>query len=74
VRTGHVRAGLDVFAGEPPAATGLLESPLAALPGVYGTPHIGGSTEQAQAAVAAETVRIITTFMNTGRAPNVVST
>jgi D-3-phosphoglycerate dehydrogenase len=74
VRTGHVRAGLDVFAGEPPSATGLLGSPLAPLSGVYGTPHIGGSTAQAQAAVAAETVRIITTFMRTGIVPNVVST
>lgn len=74
VRAGHVRAGLDVFANEPSGATGRLDSPLAALPGVYGTPHIGGSTEQAQSAVAAETVRIITTFISTGIAPNVVST
>jgi D-3-phosphoglycerate dehydrogenase / 2-oxoglutarate reductase len=43
------------------------------LPGVYGTHHIGASTEQAQEAIAAETVRIIRTFKETGRVPNVVN-
>jgi D-3-phosphoglycerate dehydrogenase len=40
---------------------------------VYGTHHIGASTEQAQEAIAAETVRIITTYKETGRVPNVVN-
>jgi D-3-phosphoglycerate dehydrogenase len=40
---------------------------------VYGTHHIGSSTEQAQEAIAAETVRIIRTFKETGRVPNVVN-
>ena len=43
------------------------------LPGVYGTHHIGASTDQAQEAIAAETVRIVRTFMETGRVPNVVN-
>ncbi len=43
------------------------------LPGVYGTHHIGASTEQAQEAIAAETVRIVRAFKETGQVPNVVN-
>ena len=73
VRSRGLRVGLDVFAQEPAAATGVFASELASLPGVYGTHHIGASTEQAQEAIAAETVRIIRTFKETGRVPNVVN-
>jgi D-3-phosphoglycerate dehydrogenase len=73
VREKQLRVGLDVFAGEPAAATGEFSSPLLALPGVYGTHHIGASTNQAQEAIAAETVRIIKTYKDTGRVPNVVN-
>lgn len=68
-----IRAGLDVFASEPAAATGDFTDPIAALPGVYGTHHIGASTDQAQEAIAAETVRIVRSFKDTGRVPNVVN-
>jgi D-3-phosphoglycerate dehydrogenase len=68
-----IRVGLDVFANEPAAATGAFADDLAALPGVYGTHHIGASTDQAQEAIAAETVRIIRTYKETGRVPNVVN-
>jgi D-3-phosphoglycerate dehydrogenase len=73
VRDRGLRVGLDVFAQEPAGATGEFASELASLPGVYGTHHIGASTEQAQEAIAAETVRIIRTFKETGRVPNVVN-
>ena len=73
VRARGLRVGLDVFAQEPAGATGEFASELASLPGVYGTHHIGASTEQAQEAIAAETVRIIRTFKDTGRVPNVVN-
>jgi D-3-phosphoglycerate dehydrogenase len=69
----HLRVGLDVFADEPASATGDFRSELMALPGVYGTHHIGASTDQAQEAIAAETVRIIRTYQETGRVPNVVN-
>lgn len=68
-----VRVGLDVFANEPSAATADFTDPIVALPGVYGTHHIGASTDQAQEAIAAEAVRIVRTFMETGRVPNVVN-
>ena len=40
---------------------------------VYGTHHIGASTGQAQEAIALETVRIVRTFKETGKVPNVVN-
>jgi D-3-phosphoglycerate dehydrogenase len=73
VRNNGVRAGLDVFASEPSGATGDFTDELVSLPGVYGTHHIGASTEQAQEAIAAETVRIVRTYKETGRVPNVVN-
>jgi D-3-phosphoglycerate dehydrogenase len=73
VRTRGIRVGLDVFPGEPTGGTADVQVPLASLPNVYGTHHIGGSTEQAQEAIAAETVRVITAYMKTGQVPNVVN-
>jgi D-3-phosphoglycerate dehydrogenase len=73
VRTRGIRAGLDVFAQEPSSATGRFEDPLMALPGVIGTHHIGASTDQAQEAIAAEAVRVIRAYRETGQVPNVVN-
>ncbi len=73
VRTRGLRVGLDVFENEPAGATGEYSSPLLSLPNVYGTHHIGASTDQAQEAIAAETVRIVRTFQETGKVPNVVN-
>jgi D-3-phosphoglycerate dehydrogenase / 2-oxoglutarate reductase len=73
VRERGVRVGLDVFAKEPGTNAGAFDDPMVALPTVYGTHHIGASTEQAQEAIAAEAVRIVRTFAETGRVPNVVN-
>jgi D-3-phosphoglycerate dehydrogenase / 2-oxoglutarate reductase len=73
IRDHGVRVGLDVYANEPATATAPFADDLVALPGVYGTHHIGASTEQAQEAIAAETVRIIASYKDTGRVPNVVN-
>jgi D-3-phosphoglycerate dehydrogenase / 2-oxoglutarate reductase len=73
VRDRHLRVGLDVFANEPASSAADFQDPLIDLPGVYGTHHIGASTEQAQEAIAAETVRIIRSFKETGKVPNVVN-
>ena len=72
-RRKSIRVGLDVFANEPAAATGAFHDDLVALPGVYGTHHIGASTDQAQEAIAAETVRIVRSYKETGHVPNVVN-
>jgi D-3-phosphoglycerate dehydrogenase len=68
-----LRVGLDVFANEPAAAEGQFADEIVRLPNVYGTHHIGASTDQAQEAIAAETVRIVRGYKETGRVPNVVN-
>ena len=73
VRERGIRVGLDVYPDEPTTGTAEFHLPLLQEPGVYGTHHIGASTEQAQEAVAAETVRIVRSFQETGRVPNVVN-
>lgn len=57
-----LRAGLDVFNDEPTSSTGTFDSPLAQHPNVYGTHHIGASTEQAQRAIAAEVVALLDAY------------
>src|SRR5207244_1681731 len=42
-------------------------------PRVYGTHHVGASTDQAQVAIAHEVIRIVQTFQTTGEVPNVVN-
>jgi D-3-phosphoglycerate dehydrogenase len=77
VTKSKLRVGLDVFPDEP---KGSKEYPKdlfgIAEPGagfVYGTPHIAASTDQAQLAIATETVRIIRSFLLEGNVPNVVN-
>jgi D-3-phosphoglycerate dehydrogenase len=73
IRERHIRAGLDVFQNEPAGGTGAFANPIAALPGVYGTHHVGASTDQAQVAIAHEVIRIVQSFRDTGEVPNVVN-
>ncbi len=68
-----IRAGLDVFAIEPTSAVAEFTDPIKNEVSVYGTHHIGASTDQAQEAIAAETVRIIKSFKETGQVPNAVN-
>ncbi|HUQ31291.1 MAG TPA: NAD(P)-dependent oxidoreductase, partial [Pyrinomonadaceae bacterium] len=73
LKTRGIRAGLDVFAQEPASATGEFTDEIAKEENLYGTHHIGASTDQAQEAIAAETVRIVQSFKETGIVPNVVN-
>lgn len=57
-------AALDVYEIEPGADEREFRDPILSVPGIYGTHHVGASTEQAQAAVAEETVRIVEAFMD----------
>jgi D-3-phosphoglycerate dehydrogenase len=68
-----IRAGLDVYATEPSTGTGTFEDDIVDLEGVYGTHHIGASTQQAQEAIADETLRILQVYRDTGHVPNVVN-
>ena len=66
IKEKNLRVAMDVFKGEPEAKTGEVNSVLKDNPNVYITHHIGASTEQAQNAVAAETVRIIKDYTTSG--------
>lgn len=67
-----LRVALDVFASEP--AGGTAEFPDVELASrIVATPHIGASTEQASEAIAAEVVRVIDRFRETGMPANVVN-
>ncbi len=73
VEAGTLRVGTDVFVGEPEEKQGTFKSAFAAHPNVYGTHHIGASTEQAQNAVAQETVEIIADYVQRGTVRNWVN-
>jgi D-3-phosphoglycerate dehydrogenase / 2-oxoglutarate reductase len=67
-----LRAGMDVFEGEPAGGEApFADKELASL--ITCTPHIGASTDQAADAIAAETVRIVKVFQQTGTPPGAVN-
>jgi D-3-phosphoglycerate dehydrogenase len=68
LQSGKLRAAaVDVYANEPAANDPEIHSPLCDLPNAYGTHHIGASTDQAQFAVAEETIRIVHEFKESGQ-------
>ena len=66
IKEKNIKVAVDVFKGEPEGKTGEVKSKLQSSPNVYVTHHIGASTEQSQNAVAAETVRIIQSYLHSG--------
>jgi len=69
-----IRVGVDVFPNEPSGGTGAFADAIVKAGGVvYGTHHIGASTEQAQTAIARETVGIVTDYLRTGKVRNCVN-
>ena len=72
-----VRVGLDVYPEEPRGSRTFTSPevfrsyPSGGL--VYGTPHIAAATDQAQLAIATETVRVIRSFLLEATVPNVVN-
>jgi D-3-phosphoglycerate dehydrogenase len=73
IRERDLRVALDVYDKEPSSPQGEFNDPIVKLANVYGTHHIGASTDQAQEAIAEETVRIIRAYLETGRVLNVVN-
>ena len=61
---------LDVFVEEPPPA----DHPLLAMDNVVCTPHLGASTEEAQAQVALEAVQLLVNYLTTGEIRHAVNT
>jgi D-3-phosphoglycerate dehydrogenase len=68
-----IRAGLDVFGAEPAYKEGEFPDDIGRHKGLYGTHHIGASTDQAQSAVADETVRILEEYKKTENVLNCVN-
>ena len=68
----NLRVGIDVFENEPAGGMAdFIDDKLAEL--VTATPHIGASTNQAAEAIADEAVRIVKTFVTTGKPVNSVN-
>jgi D-3-phosphoglycerate dehydrogenase len=66
IKTRGLRAGLDVFAGEPKVSEAdFQDTELASLAAAC-APHLGASTDQASEAVAAEVVRLALAFRDGG--------
>lgn len=72
IKIKKLKVATDVYPKEP-EQSGPFQTPLAAISQVYGTHHIGASTEQAQNAVAEETVRIVREYLRNGLVPNCVN-
>jgi D-3-phosphoglycerate dehydrogenase len=67
LRAGHVGgAAVDVYPAEPESNSDGFESDLRGLPNVILTPHIGGSTEEAQEAIGKEVSTALMKYINTG--------
>lgn len=66
IKAKNIRYACDVFKGEPEGKSGEVSSKLQNNPNIYVTHHIGASTQQAQDAVAEETIRIIKHFVHSG--------
>ena len=73
MREKGLRAALDVFDPEPASGKADFVDDILDMPNLIGTHHIGASTNQAQDAVAEETLRIISEFAGGGKAPNCVN-
>lgn len=67
LESGHLAgAAIDVFPVEPPSTKDTFESELRGLGNVILTPHIGGSTEEAQAAIGREVAESLVHFLTEG--------
>src|SRR5512139_1394086 len=65
--SGHLAgAAADVFPSEPDGDTDAFATELRGLPNVILTPHVAGSTEEAQAAIGREVATALVKFVNTG--------
>lgn len=71
--TKDIRVGVDVYQNQPAEKKAAWTTPLTQIPGAALTHHCGASTDQAQAAVAEEVVRIVQTLHETGTPLHIVN-
>ncbi len=74
VKSGHLAgAAIDVYPEEPAANGPGFESELRGLPNVVLTPHVGGSTAEAQEAIGREVATALIRFVNQGATTGAVN-
>lgn len=74
IKAGHVGgAAVDVYPDEPESNSDGFASPLRGLSNVILTPHIGGSTEEAQEAIGREVSAALIKYINTGATTGAVN-
>lgn len=74
IKSGHVAgAAVDVYPEEPEANGDTFKTPLQGLPNVILTPHIGGSTMEAQASIGREVATSLIKFIASGASTGAVN-
>jgi D-3-phosphoglycerate dehydrogenase len=74
IRSGHLAgAAVDVYPDEPEANRDGFATPLRGLPNVILTPHVAGSTSEAQAAIGREVSGTLIKFVNAGATTGAVN-
>jgi D-3-phosphoglycerate dehydrogenase / 2-oxoglutarate reductase len=74
LKSGHIAGcALDVFPDEPASNKEKFSSPLQGLPNVILTPHIGGSTEEAQKAIGMEVADSFRRYLKIGSSSGAVN-
>jgi D-3-phosphoglycerate dehydrogenase len=66
-------AAVDVYPSEPESNSDGFETPLRGLPNVILTPHVGGSTEEAQEAIGREVASSLVRFLTSGATTGAVN-
>ncbi|TMA86070.1 MAG: phosphoglycerate dehydrogenase [Deltaproteobacteria bacterium] len=74
LRSGHLAgASVDVYPDEPESNSDGFATPLRGLPNVLLTPHVAGSTTEAQAAIGREVATSLIKFVNAGATTGAVN-
>lgn len=73
LKSGKISAGLDVFNNEPSGGEAEFKPEIASYPNLYGTHHIGASTDQSEHETGEEVVRIVYSFLTGSEIPNCVN-
>ncbi|MCB0379063.1 MAG: phosphoglycerate dehydrogenase [Bdellovibrionales bacterium] len=68
LKSGHLKgAAVDVYPSEPKGNSGGFQSPLQTCPNVILTPHVGGSTQEAQKSIGLEVADTLTSYILSGQ-------